>query len=257
MKQIFFFWTLFDELNPFYHVFKNWTLFSNKTPRIEPFFNTTQRFCLWKMTQKNQKFWIWLKELNFFLNVIQRFFHKDSQNCNLLFNMTHRIEPFCSIWLKELNHRTFSKWFNELNFLIWLEELNPFLIWPEKLTFFENESNNSNPFWTWFTELNIHFEKYPFFSALLKELNRLFLNMTLRFELFSAKKYDSKNWTLGRKKTSKKWNSFSNMTQRIELFLQFDTKNSTFFQFDSKNWTLLVFQYGSINWTMDPNMPWR
>ena len=57
---------------------------------------------------KNQKFWIWLKELNFFLNVIQIFFHKDSKHWTLLFNMTHRIEPFCSIWLKELNHRTFQ-----------------------------------------------------------------------------------------------------------------------------------------------------
>ena len=50
------------------------------------------------------------------------------------------------------------------------------------------------------------------------ELNFFFLNMTQRIELFFW--YDSKNWT-----------HFSDMTQRIELFL--------LFQYDSTNWTLL------------------
>ena len=230
-----FFWTLFEELNPFLLCLQKLNHFLyNKTPRIEPFFNTTQRFCLWKMTQKNQKFWIWLTELNF-LNVIQRFLHKDSKHWTLLVNMTHRIEPFCSIWLKELNHRTFSQWFKEFNFLIWLEELNPFLKRPEKLTFLVKMSQIIRTlFEPWFTELNIHFEKYdsknstllfnmtyrikslsstwlieiePFFSTLLKELNPLRLNMTLRFELFSAKKW-LKELNLGSKKKPQKMELF-------------------------------------------------
>ena len=220
-------------MNPFYYVFKNWTLFSNKTPRIEPFFNTTQRFCLWK----------WLKKWKI-LNMTQRielfecdskiFSQRLSKHWTLLLNMTHRIEPFCSIWLTEWNP---SFQFDSKNWTLFWNDLKNWLFW-------KNESNNSNPFWTWFTELNIHFEKYdsknstllfnmtyriksfsstwlieinPFFSALLKELNRLFLNMTLRFQLFSAKKYDSKNWA----------------------FLQYYSENWSFlFSNDSENWTL-------------------
>ena len=76
-KNWIFFWTLFEELNPFYYVFKNWTLFSNKTPRIEPcFLIRLKDFVFEKWLKKNQKCWIWLKELNFFLNVIQRFLTK-------------------------------------------------------------------------------------------------------------------------------------------------------------------------------------
>ena len=63
-------WTFFQfrltELIPFYYVFKNWTHFPNRTPRTEPFNNTTQRFCSLKMTLKNWFCWTWLKELNLF-----------------------------------------------------------------------------------------------------------------------------------------------------------------------------------------------
>ena len=91
----FFFWTLLEELNPFYYVFKNWTRFSVKTPGIEPFLNRTQVFCplnmtqkliffskttpriepsfymsqwffFYKTTQRIELFWIWHEDMNFF-----------------------------------------------------------------------------------------------------------------------------------------------------------------------------------------------
>ena len=148
--------------------------------------------------------------------------------------MTHRIEPFCSIWLKELNHWTF--FFNDLKnyFFNLTRRIEPFFDMTWKIDFwkmsqiirtlFEHDSQNwifilknmtqrIPPFFsTWLTELNLSstwlIEIEPFFSTLLKELNPLFLNMTQRFELFSAKKYDSKNWTLGRKKSLKKMELF-------------------------------------------------
>ena len=59
-------------------------------------------------------FWVWLKELNFFLN------------------MTQRIEPLFKIWLKELNlfehdskNWTFFTWLKNWTFFwTWLKELN-------------------------------------------------------------------------------------------------------------------------------------
>ena len=180
----------------------------------------TQKIKNFEYDSKNwTSFWMWFKDF---------------------FTKTLSIEPFFLIWLTEFNPSVpydSKNWTIELfKMIYWIKFLNltrriePFFDMTWKIDFLENESNNSNPFWTWFTELNIHFEKYdsknptllfnmtyriksfsstwlieiePFFSTLLKELNPLFVNMTLRFELFSAKKYDSKNWTLGRKKASK------------------------------------------------------
>ena len=142
----------------------------------------------------------------------------------------------------------------ELLVLIRLEELNSFLLnrTQQIEPFFLNDSKN----WilrTLRTELfaNVTQKKlnFFFFWSFLEELNPLFLNMTQRFELFSAKKYDSKNWTLGRKKSLKKWNSFSNMTQRKELFfLQFD-KEFNFFFFNTTQRIELFFRYYSKNWS--------
>ena len=61
-------------------------------------------------------FWTWLKELNFNWS---------------LFNLTHRLEPFFSVWLTELNPSFFSAWLTELNpffFSTWLKELNPLFL---------------------------------------------------------------------------------------------------------------------------------
>ena len=144
----------------------------------------------------------------------------------------------------------------------WLKELNPSFQHDSQNLSLQHDSSKLNPSFQQYSKNWTHF-----FWIWLKELN-----------LGSKKKH------------KKKWNSFSNMTQknrtlffcnltqRIEFFsiwlkelsfLKNYSKNSSFlfsnmtlrielfFQYDSKNWTLLIFQFVSINWTMDPNMLWR
>ena len=73
-NSTFFFQMWLKKLNFFFECYsKNWTLFS-KTPRIEPFFNTTQRFCLWKWLKQIKNFeydsknwtsfWMWFKNFS-------------------------------------------------------------------------------------------------------------------------------------------------------------------------------------------------
>ena len=119
----------FQELNLFF-------LKKNKTPRIELFFNTTQRFCsLCKYDSKKIKNFEYDSKKWFFWMCDSKIFHnKESKHWTLLFNMAHRIEPFCSIWLKNLNHRTFSKWLNDFFNLTWIIE--PFFDMTWKIDFF-------------------------------------------------------------------------------------------------------------------------
>ena len=176
--------------------------------------------------------------------------------------MTHRIEPFLLIWLtewnpsfqfdsknwtcfkillKELNpfqhmtlriehffNRTFSLWLKGWKFSTWLEELNPFLIWPEELTFLVKMIQIFDPF----------------------------LNMTQRIELFSS---DSNNWALFWKKKKKTKGSKCSicfeelnpffLKSNIWTLFEHDSKNWTFFfKYDSKDWTCF-FEYDSKNWT--------
>ena len=173
-----FFWILLKELNLF---------FLKKTERIELLFliGLEELNFLLNTTQQIQPFFYWLKELKFFqcgtkifsqtwLWAFNPFFLNDS----FWKAMTHRIEPFLliwltewnpsfqfdsknwtlfNIWLEELNiffKRTFSIWLKRLIFSICFEELNPFLIWPNELTFFKKWDKCLIPFWTWLTELN-------------------------------------------------------------------------------------------------------
>ena len=142
--------------------------------------------------------------------------------------MTQRNEPFFfSISLKELNPLKKNK--------VVIQRIELFLVWLQELNFFQYDSRN----WTLF--LWIWPKNWTLFSWIWrKELNPLFLeydaiNWTVKFL-----KYDAKNWTFffSKKYDSKKWtfvkiwlkelNLFFSMTQRIELF----------FWYDSKNWTL-------------------
>ena len=102
--------------------------FLNMTQWIEQlnFFNMTQRIGpfvrIWRKEldtsfKYDSKKWtfvkIWLTKLNFF--------EFDPQNWTFFLNMTHRIEPFFSIWLKELN--PYQNMTRRIKFLIWLKEL--------------------------------------------------------------------------------------------------------------------------------------
>ena len=139
-----------------------------------------------------------IKELNSFLfDVTQRielFFQFDSKNCLLLRNITRWIESFFffSILLKDLSlfshNMTFKNW-----------------------TFLKNMTQRIE----------------PSFSIWLKELN-LFLNMTHRnFLNYNSKncflqKYDSQN--------SKNWTFFSQMTRRLDFsFSNMSDRNNLFF----------------------------
>ena len=191
---------------------------------------------------------------------------------------------FFSIWLKELNLFLldskiwcYSVWPKELNFFwLGLTELDPFLEYDSEnwnfswvfymSTFFKNDAEN----WTLFS-LNMTQRIEPF--SYLKQRNELlFLWYEWLQEFFFKQKY-SMNWTFWNmtqriehlnhvsKKYSEsgtllKWffemthrieplflNLFK-MTQRVEVFLQYDSKSSTFlvFQYDSKNWTIFFFK---------------
>ena len=192
----------------------------------------------------------------------------DSQNWALPINMTHRMEPFFSIWLKELNpfrnitQRTepFSTYdsqnwtffsielfeydSNEWFFSICFEELNPFLIWPKELTF-----------------------------GKMSQIFEPFLNMTQRIDFFHTIqiiepyfKIGSQNWIFWsyfknwvfffkKKKTQRieRIEPFLDITQRIELFFveHMTQRTWTFFsQFDSKMIQILgPFSHDSKNWT--------
>ena len=170
------------------------------TQRIEHLFS--------KMTQRIQLFLIWLKELNPFFNTTRRiepfFLQYDAENWS-----------FCSwIWRRELN----------LLFLNMTQRIEPF--------FLEYDSKS----WTFFMTVSFLKKKW------VKELN-----------LFQ---YDSKNWI--------SYYAFFNTTHRIEpwfywiqhtelnlfftwlklflvwlkelnLFVEYDSKNRTFFECDSKD----------------------
>ena len=98
-----------QELNPFIEPFhktqrffcgsKNWFFFlKNYALKDWTFFYITQRMFFFDMTQRIEP----SSEHKTFKNWTS-FFQYDSKNWTLFLNMIHRIEPFCQIWLKELN----------------------------------------------------------------------------------------------------------------------------------------------------------
>ena len=231
------FFTWPEESNPLF--------FSNMTQRIEPFSIGLKDLMLFSLTQRIELFltrtdrigpfsWIWLRELNFFLGFLHVYFFQ---------KMMQRIEPFF-LW-------------------IWRKELNPFFFECDvkNLIFFLNMTQRIEPFshlkqrnellFLWYGWLQEFFFKQKntqwieLFEIWLKELNIWTM----------CQKKDSENGTL-LKWFFLKWlielnffflNLFK-MTQRVEVFLQYDSKNWTlcFSQNVSKNW---FFSKCSKNWT--------
>ena len=104
----------------------------------------------------------------------------------------------------------------------------------------------------WIFLFNMTHRNWTLLFNITQRIEHTFFEYDSKNLNFSAKKYDSKNWTLSRKKPQKE-DSFSNMTQRIELFL-FATwlkklnffsirlwELNSFFQYDSKNWNPSCF----------------
>ena len=245
-QRIFLFDTMYDSKNKLivfwkiWHIFfflkkkknaQNWTsLFSNMTHRIEHLFSR-----IWR-TELNLFFNLTLRIESFFLNVTQRiglvlkmtqriapflkitqriepfsqcdskiwtFSQSDSKNCFFFFNMTRRIEP------------SFS------NMSQWIE---PFCRSTQRIEpcFFQYDSKTWHLLKIWFSRIE-PFEnltqRIELLKVWLKALNPFF-------------QYESTNRT-----------HFSNMTQRIDFFFEYDSKNLFFLNIDSKNWTLLNYHW--------------
>ena len=122
-------------------------------------------------------------------------YKNNSKNWTLLINMTHRIEPFFSIWFKELNF--WKKMSQRIELFHGYDSKNNTLF--ENVTrrielFFENTT-----LWIWPENWT------PYFLNLTQRIEPL-ISWTWRQELSRLIfEYDSQNWT-------------SKMTQRIELF---------------------------------------
>ena len=176
------------------------------------------------------------------------------------------IEPFFPTWLIEIEP-VFPTWLIEIEpfFSTWLwlildsKNWTFFWVWVKELNFFQNDSKillkttqRIKPFFEYDPKnrtsfyrkyvLRIVFQydshNWTYFSALLKEWNIWVWLKELNFLW-----YDSHNWTL---ENSKNWFSqlqelktfFSEMTQRIEPFLQ-DSKTWDFFFTWLKDFNLL------------------
>ena len=217
---------------------------------------------------KNVFFLTWLKELNLLLNI------RPSRIEPLFFSMTQRIEPFFWIWFTELNpfvkfdskNWTFfeKNRLKELNFLKWFKELNPFFsIWLKELNFpfymsqrFEPcyMTQRLDPFYKVWPSRIEPFEKYDSkkwtsFFVRLTELNffeyvstnwTLFLNVIQIVELFSNMTQSIEPFFFWMWLKELNLN-FSDMTQRIETFLNLTQRIEFFLWYDSKNWTFSFF----------------
>ena len=282
------------ELNFFEYDSKNWTLFLDDSKKWTLFFllNMTQRIeqIFLNMRQRIEPFffpWIWRKELNSFFECDSKswiFFERDSKNLFIFFfekmrlwemnlfqydsknwiwlkwlnfyfpNMTQRIEPSFSIWLKELNpflnkthriepfflnmiHRiepSFQKWLKKLNFLS-EKELNPFL---------ENMTQRFEPlFQEKLKELKLFLNQRiePLFSDMTQRIEPSFLNMSQWIELFFSLRLKKMSPLI--KVCFKELNIFC-MTQRLErFFFLFDVTQriEPSFLHNSKTWAFLTW----------------
>ena len=195
---------------------KNWTFFQN-AQGIEPLFLMNY-------------FFTWL-ELNSFL-----------------INTTQRVKVFHKKWLKVSN-----------TFLNLTERVEPCLHWTQRIEpFFWSEKDSQN--WTLlFTDRSEPFFSLtgvePFFSTWLKEW--IFFWLTQKIEPCVKRKV-SKSGTFFWFWSKELFPFFFNLTRRIEpffsiclnelnLFLENDPQNWTFFQYVCKYSEL--FKYDSLNWT--------
>ena len=242
-------------------------IFWQRVKELDFFFNVTQRIPFVKYDSNGTFFFKYdTKNWTFFefdsKNGI--FFQKNRLTELNLFssNMTQRIEPFIS-WIWRLDLDLFSKYDSkswtvfensfdmtqrfELILLIWLEEMNSFLIRLEEMSFFFNTTQRIEHFWIRRKEFNtlLIWLKDFFSKKRLKELNLfkirlkvLFLwkKLTQRIELFLF-------WLRLKELNSffliwlKELNLFS--TRLEVLNFSNDSKNSFFIykKHDSKNWT--------------------
>ena len=126
----FFFWNI-KELNLFFSFTTqtNLTLFST-------WFTTQKNWTfVWFMTQRIEHFWMWLKRIELFSNMTQRFepfFECDSKNWTFfLINMTQRFDLFFEYDPKEFFYNDSKNWIlwnDSKNWTIFLrlKELNTF-----------------------------------------------------------------------------------------------------------------------------------
>ena len=262
---------------------RNEPFFLKMSQLIEPLFHMNYFFTWLKELNCFSIWLIWLKQLNLVfkkrLKELNLFlwtsFHYDSKSWTFLLsiwrkeletffnmtNMTQTIENVCQKKrLKELN-----LFFMNL-FSIWLKELNLFL-------------NMTQRNWTFFSKYDA--ENWTFFLMRRKKIDSFFFQIWLtEFEFFwyDSKKwtfffwiwlqsiepssfweFDSKKWTFwtllrelifSQKKWLKELNLFLfwKMSQIIEVFFSYDSKNWTSFQCVWMKWTHLIDD--SQNWTL-------
>ena len=250
LKELNFFY-MSQRIQPFFkYDAKSCTLsLSNTTQRVEPFF-----------FQYDAKSWtlflsIRRKEMNTF------FFH-----------LTQRIETFDQeVWLKELNrvskkdskNVTLVKGLIELNLFLWTSSQYDSKSWSlsfqydaKNWTFLVFQYDSKN--WTFFQNAQGIEPLFPmnyFFTWL--ELNSFLINTTQRVKVFHKKLLKVSNTFLN---LTERVEPFLHWTQRIEpffffsiclnelnLFLEYDPQNWTFFQYVCKYSEL--FKYDSLNWT--------
>ena len=168
--------------------------------------------------------------------------------------MTHRMEPFFSMWLKELTSlrkmgQRIEPFLNTTHriefFLISLKELNLFFLY---------DSQN----WTLLFKMTHRIE--PFSSTWLLEIEPFFQHWLVEIEP-TCFEHDSENGTHLFNMTqrnepffhvSMNWSFFLNMTQRIELFLNM-TQRTEFF-FNVTRAPLLIVQL--TPWRLDSWVSW-
>ena len=241
-QRIDFFVFFFPKMTQIFEFFsydsKNWT------PCYEPLFNMTQRD-----------------------EVL--FFQYDSK---IFSNMTRRIEPFFITWLKDLV--SFHQKKNSKNLTSYDSQTWTFF---SKYFSLKNDSKNWSPFSLWlskcffFFEIRIRLTELIFFQYdsqnwffwiwLFWDIE-LFFNTTQRIEILQ---YNSEDSTFFLWYDSKYWTFFSfNLTQRIEpffsigfkglnSFIEYDSKNLTFFELDPKGWTFLL----SMTQRIEPFFFWN
>ena len=208
------------------------------THRIEPsFFHDSKNWTFWNVTQRIEPFSSSKKRLKEF-NLSQC----DSKNWTFLSRLKELNEP--SSFKRNITQRIehFFSW-------TWRTELNLFLNMTHRIEPLKKDSKNWTAFQYDLKELNF------FFDLLLKRLEPFFWFMT------------QKNWTFflehDAENTTQRTGRFLNMTQWIEPFFQYDSKNWTF---DSKNWTfsgkwlkeLFIFWNVTKKWTffLDDSKNW-
>ena len=228
--------------------------------------NWTFFFSHIRLTELNLFFWIRLKEIDFsriWRKEFNRFISwmwRRELNRLISFIWRKELKRLISwLWCKELNRLVSWIWLKDLNFcyelktcffLIRLTDLNPsslnmtqrielFESVTQRIELFENMTQRIELFWKYDSKI------ITLFAVKMTQRIELFLRIRLdRIELFFE--YDSKNLTL-----------FWIRLKELNLFLN-DSKNWSFF-FDLQNWTLsflnmtqrleLVFEYDSKNWT--------